>query len=48
MSSYYLVYDSEELAFQSVNSSFHSSWKVTKPLYETEAKVDLAQFEKWK
>ena len=31
-----------------VNSSFLSSWKVTKPLYETGAKVDLAQLEKWK
>ena len=27
------------------NSPFHSSWKVTKPLYETEAKVVLAQLE---
>ena len=30
------------------NSPFHSSWKVTKPLHETEAKVELAQLEKWK
>ena len=28
--------------------SFHSSWKVTKLLHETETKVDLAQLEKWK
>ena len=30
------------------NSPFHSSWKVTKPLHETKAKVKLAQLEKWK
>ena len=30
-----------------VNSPFHSSWKVTKILHETEAKTDLAQLEKW-
>ena len=30
------------------NSPFHSSWKVTKPQHETEAKVELAQLEKWK
>ena len=29
-------------------SPFHGSWKVTKPLHETEAKVELAQLEKWK
>ena len=29
------------------NRSFHSSWKVTKLLHETETKVDLAQLEKW-
>ena len=28
------------------NSPFHSSWKVTKLLHETE--VDLARLEKWK
>ena len=27
---------------------FHSSWKATKLLHETKAKVDLAQLEKWK
>ena len=31
-----------------VNSAFHSSWKVTKLLHETEAKVVLAQLAKWK
>ena len=30
------------------NRPFHSSQKVTKLLHETEAKVDLAQLEKWK
>ena len=29
------------------NSPFHGSWKVTKLLHETEAKVILAQLEKW-
>ena len=33
---------------QLYNSPFHGSWKVTKPLHETEAKVELAQLEKWK
>ena len=28
--------------------TFHSSWKVTKLLHETEAKVDLVRLEKWK
>ena len=31
-----------------VNSPFHSSWKVTKLLHETEAKVEFAQLEKCK
>ena len=30
------------------NRPFHSSQKVTKLLHEAEAKVDLAQLEKWK
>ena len=32
----------------SMSSPFHSSLKVTKSLHETEAKVELAQLEKWK
>ena len=36
------------LLFVVDNRPFHSSWKVTKPLHETETKVDLAQLEKWK
>ena len=35
-------------ALKSLNSPFHGSWKVTKLLHETEAKVALAQLEKWK
>ena len=31
-----------------VNSPFHSSSKVTKPLHETEVKIDLVQLGKWK
>ena len=34
--------------FHYCNSIFHSSWKVTKLLHETEEKVVLAQLEKWK
>ena len=33
---------------KNINSPSHSSWKVTKPLHETEAKVELAQLERWK
>ena len=33
---------------QCSNSPFHNSLKVTKPLHETEAKVELAQLEKGK
>ena len=31
-----------------INSPFHSSWKATKFLHETEAKVEFAQLEKCK
>ena len=31
-----------------INNPFHSSWKVTKVLHETEAKVEFAQLEKYK
>ena len=33
---------------QADNSPFYNSWKVTKLLHETEAKVYLTQLEKWK
>ena len=45
---YQLIYRVPYMDTDCANSPFWGSWKVTKLLRDTEAKVVLAQLEKWK
>ena len=46
--SVFAVYERMRNNVVKANNPFHGSWKVTKLLHETKARVDLAQFENWK